>query len=252
MKIQYCSDLHLEFPINKSYLKENPIIPSGEILLLAGDIVPFARLQDEDDFFNFVADNYEETYWIPGNHEYYRSDIKERTGSFEEKIRTNVTLLNNTVVTYKEVRIVCSTLWSHIEQEKGPLVRQGMADFHLIKNNGSKISIEDYNLLHEQCIKFLRLSLLARGRNKTIVMTHHIPTFQNYPLKYKSSDLNSAFAVELFDLISESNADYWIFGHHHQPVTEFTIGHTLLTNNQLGYVAFEEHRQFNPEKNLTF
>jgi len=37
MKIQYCSDLHLEFWDNEFFLKHNPLIPCGEILLLAGD-----------------------------------------------------------------------------------------------------------------------------------------------------------------------------------------------------------------------
>ena len=53
MKIQYCSDLHLEFPVNKEYFITNPIKPEGEILLLAGDIIPFAEIAKENDFFNF-------------------------------------------------------------------------------------------------------------------------------------------------------------------------------------------------------
>ena len=38
MKIQYMSDLHLEFHENSMFLKQNEIPVTGEVLVLAGDI----------------------------------------------------------------------------------------------------------------------------------------------------------------------------------------------------------------------
>ena len=37
MKIQYMSDLHLEFNENLHYIKANPFHQKGDILVLAGD-----------------------------------------------------------------------------------------------------------------------------------------------------------------------------------------------------------------------
>ena len=81
MKIQYCSDLHLEFRDNKDFIGERPIKPIGEISLLAGDVVPFALIDKHNDFFNYVADHFQTTYWLPGNHEYYHSDVSKRSGT---------------------------------------------------------------------------------------------------------------------------------------------------------------------------
>lgn len=209
MLIQYCSDLHLEFPVNKKYLKANPIKPEGEILLLAGDIIPFAEIEKENDFFNFLSESFEHTYWIPGNHEYYRSDISERTGAFHERIRSNVSLLNNTAIEHKGVRFLFSTLWSKINPALEFVILKSMADFRLIKNNGRKLTVDDYDYLHGDCRAFLEEELSDAHNQRTNVVTHHIPTFFNYPDKYRYSELNTAFATELFDVIEPSNVDYW-------------------------------------------
>jgi predicted phosphohydrolase len=244
MKIQYCSDLHLEFPVNKRYLKANPIKPEGEILLLAGDIVPFTEIEKENDFFDFLSDSFEHTYWIPGNHEYYRSDITERTGAFHERIRSNVSLINNSTVQDQDVRLIFSTLWSKLDLTKEWVIKKTMADFHLVRKNGNKINVDDYNALHDKALTFVKSQLPIVDGKKTIVVSHHIPTFYNYPEKYRHSELSSAFATELFDLVEVSNVDYWIFGHSHEVVPDFKIGKTTLSTNQLGYVEYGEHLSF--------
>lgn len=106
-----------------------------------------------------------------------------------------------------------------------------MADFRLIKNNGNRISVDDYDHLHEDCRTFFVKELGNVTNQRTIVVTHHLPTFCNYPEKYRYSELNTAFATELFDLIEPSNVDYWIFGHSHEVVPDFKIGKTTLTTN---------------------
>ena len=244
MKIQYCSDLHLEFPENKALLKAKLLLPVGDILLLAGDIVPFAVMDKHNDFFDYVADNFEFTYWIPGNHEYYYSDITQRSGSFSENIRSNVVLLNNQAVIHEKTRFVFSTLWSRINPAYQFQIERGMSDFHVIKYNGYRFSADHFNQLHSDCINFLKPELEQAFDGKTIVVSHHMPTFMNYPPKFKGDVLNDAFAVELSELIELSQPAYWIFGHLHGNIPDFELGKTKVFTNQLGYVKRKEHTAF--------
>ncbi|RLD57987.1 MAG: metallophosphoesterase [Bacteroidetes bacterium] len=244
MKIQYCSDLHLEFPENKDFLELNPLRPNGDILVLAGDIVPFVIMEKYNDFFGYVSDNFEQTYWIPGNHEYYHSDIIERSGVLNEKIRGNVTLVNNVSIMCNNTKLIFSTLWSKIRPAYQWQIERGMSDFHVIKNNGFRFSADKFNQLHEESLAFIKKELNAEMPGKKVVATHHVPTFFNYPEKYKGDVLNDAFAVELSGLIEANGPEYWVYGHTHHNSDDFKIGKTELLTNQLGYVRHGEHASF--------
>jgi len=87
MKIQYASDLHLEFADNWRFLKENPLQVTGDILVLAGDI---GYLGDENyskhPFWDWASENYQQVIACMGNHEFYKYyDIANGPG-----VRTSV------------------------------------------------------------------------------------------------------------------------------------------------------------------
>lgn len=250
MIIQYTSDLHLEFPENKKFLAENPLKPIGDILVLAGDIMLFKTIVQHSDFFDYLSDNFKHTYWVPGNHEYYYFDINERSGTLNEKIRNNVSLVNNISLNHDGVQFIFSTLWSSLSPANQWRIMQSLSDFHVIANKGQKLNPDRYNELHTDSIRFIEKECLKHNAEKKVVVTHHVPTFQNYPEKYKGDVLNEAFATELHDLIAALNINCWIYGHHHHNCNDFKVSNTKMRTNQLGYIKYNENINFRDDASV--
>jgi predicted phosphohydrolase len=244
MKIQYCSDLHLEFPENQKYLKRNPLKVIGDILVLAGDVVTFRDLDKADEFIDFACDHYSAVYWVPGNHEYYGLDITSKPNPLYEKIRDNFFLVNNRSIAAGGVKLVLSTLWSRIDPRHEWDIQRSIADFSAIACSERKFTTRDFTVLHEESLRFLKEVFQEPGNEPVVVVTHHVPSLMNYPKIYKNSPLTEAFAVELFDVIEDSGAASWIYGHHHVNTPQFSIGQTKMLTNQLGYVHHYEHGSF--------
>ena len=250
MIVQYASDLHLEFSQNQRFLKTNPLQPKGDVLILAGDVVPFAALDKHDDFFDYLADHFETTYWIPGNHEYYQFDLAEKCGMINEAIRKNVHLVNNLTIINEGVRFIFSTLWSHISPSNESHLQRSINDFRVIKYNSDRFNVAQFNQQHDACLDFITQELQRTAVEKTVVVTHHVPTLINYPEKYQGTAINEAFVVELVDLIKTTQPDYWVYGHHHFNTPDFNIGTTQILTNQLGYVEYGGSQYFSTDKTL--
>lgn len=248
MYIQYASDLHLEFPVNEFYLERFPLHPKGDILVLAGDIVPFSQLDKHQDFFDWLSEHFKLTYWLPGNHEYYHFDLNKKQGRFKEAIRENIFLVNNVSVVHENVQLIFSTLWSKISVQNAFYIERNMSDFHVISVGEERFTADKCTQLHQESMAFIQSEITKSSALKKLVFTHHCPTFQYYPEKYKGSILNEAFATELSDYIESSGIDYWIYGHHHQNTPDFKIGKTILVTNQLGYVQMDEQKGFSVDK----
>jgi len=243
MRIQYCSDLHLEFERNNRYIANKPLTVCGDLLILAGDIVPLHDEFFSNPFFRFISDSYKQVFWVPGNHEFYHKDLKEFGRSYNIKLGSNINIVNNIELLYGNIQFIFSTLWSKISTLNEKIIEQSVSDFECITSRDKKIKAKDFNKLHNDCLSFIKHSL-GRQNVKTVVVTHHLPSsLCNSPL-HNYSPINEAFCVDLTEYIEGCNANFWIYGHNHFNQNPLYIGNTILLTNQLGYVHCNEHLSF--------
>jgi len=246
MKIQFCSDLHLEFYRNRKWINDNPLIPVGDILIVAGDTDYLGDGFGNKDFFKRISDDFEQSYIIPGNHEYYNGfDVSTALEKTNNKILDNVTLINNDTTEHNDVKLIFSTMWSLIEKHIHE-VTQRITDFHRIKYKGSTISVDEFNELHEKSFDFIKTEAVKEG--KKIVITHHLPSEFCNAEEFKNSTYNEAFCIDKTEFIEKSNIDYWIYGHSHRNMNDIELKGTNLVTNQMGYVAFDEHITFKRDR----
>ena len=253
MKIQYASDLHLEFPHNYSYLKRNQIKPVGDILILAGDIL---YLNDDNyvnhPFWNWVSENFRQVIVAVGNHELYKHyDLAKMPQGLVQSIRDNVKCYYNAVVRIDNIDFIISTLWAKIQFEEAYITEQSVIDFHRILYNGEPLTWDKFNQEHEKCFQFIKNEVLNSKAEHIVVVTHHVPSFQLSSPDFAGSQINGAFIVELDSYIKSSPIAYWIYGHSHRNIDK-KIGKTQCVSNQLGYVFHNEHLTFDPEKVIEF
>ena len=116
MKVQYASDLHLEFYDNAVFIAGTPFQAVGDVLLLAGDTLPLKEFDTYKGhrFFDWCADNYEKTLLVPGNHEYYHDNLAGYPDSWRKELRSNVWMCENESVRVGDTDFILSTLWSRI------------------------------------------------------------------------------------------------------------------------------------------
>lgn len=129
-------------------------------------------------------------------------------------------------------------------------VGSGLLDFCAIYFGDQRITVSDYNKLHAAAFEFIQTNVQESQADKKIVITHHVPSYAATIDYFRDSPLASGFTTELGNWISNTNIDYWIYGHSHCSI-ETTIGQTKLLSNQLGYLTMGEGEGYLPNKAIT-
>jgi hypothetical protein len=250
-RIQYVSDIHLEFYDKVPF----PLLvnPNARYLALAGDIGHPAHA-NYNAFFQHVSSNWDRVFYVPGNHEYYNKKpsnkwkyVKPQT--MEERdvdIRGVVSQYPNVHLLTPEspsihldnenIAIVGSTLWSHIPTELHGDIRRRMNDYNYIAKEGSAaIEEKDMNSLHKQHRGALMnaIQYWAFQKVPVCVITHHMPSFRLVSPKYADNPVNVAFASSCESLMMP-HVKGWIYGHTHNVCTGM-IRDTFTAVNSRGY-----------------
>lgn len=219
MRIRIMSDVHLEYQKNgpKYINKLKPNQKTDDILLLAGDIGnPTKKLYKF--FIKTMSELYREVIIISGNHEYYQhqlhpwtSDIKKYGLSMDSiedllfKIADefeNVHYLQKGELIVDDIRFLGCTMWT----PSHPMLTGLLNDYSIIPN----MTYELCKSLHEDHKSWLEEKLQDKEYKKTIVLTHHCPS---YSLLGKVGDTDPFYYSNLEYLMDK--IDYWICGHSH-------------------------------------
>jgi len=230
MKIQYISDIHLEF------LKNIPKIEKiGDVLVLAGDIgYPFSNIYK--DFLIDMNNKFNKIFLITGNHEFY--NLKNQRNKTSEEIsdhiiniiETNnldhITYLDDSYEEYEGVRFCGTTLWSKIDNSNYLI-----NDFTSIKDINIKLRNE---LFINSCI-FID-EMINESKLPIIMITHHLPSFKLIHSDFltdKYKNYNQCFASNC-DQYFKDPIKIWIFGHTHKEC-EAEINNIKFLCNPVGY-----------------
>lgn len=217
MKIQYISDIHLEY-LERSDIETltTSLTSRGEVLILGGDIGDPRQTDSRYRcFLESVCSKFKKVFVIAGNHEFYHSQIDMN----KAKIRKicceipNISFLDNSVEDYEGYRWIGSTQWSQIGSPDC-----SSNDFKNIEN----LDYEAYNRMHLDSVTFLNheLKTATQLNLKAIVITHHVPIYALTVPKFSTDsdkDRSQWCHGNLDDLVQEYNGIIkgWFYGHLH-------------------------------------
>ena len=253
MRIQILSDLHVECDGNTT----PPLAAGAELVILAGDLAPVHTRRVVDIAKRWAGAD--RILYVPGNHEYYGSDIEAgRRELARQCVEHGVTLLDRSAVTIDNVRFIGATLWTDFRLEASALgeawahheASQTVPDFigaiRDSKAPGGLLTTQETARRHGEDRAFIERELgKARDEGLTpLVITHHAPSPRCIRPWYEKSRWNPAFASNLDALIEKYEPVLWVHGHMHDPVDEW-VGTTRIIANPHGYSRVEGHT-FNP------
>lgn len=238
MRINYFSDIHLEFgPL------QAPDI-DADIIIAAGDI----GVQDQG--IDWLKSLNKPVIYVAGNHEFYKHEYRETLTLLDDKCRNSaIHFLENRSLIFKGVRFLGCTLWAdlYIEgEESAQALSKTLNDFKKIRYAENAFDANKFSQLHFYSKTWLEQQLALPFEGKTVVITHHAPSpwsWKDSPNKLK----RLAYCNDLRHLLHEYDITAWFHGHVHSRADYRIAGARILCNPR-GYLGKKMVKDFDQNK----
>lgn len=242
MKIQFISDVHLEFG--------NFDMPDKDcdVLIAAGDIgVGTEGLE-------WLQSLEVPVIYVAGNHEYWGFEITRLNGLFSEISKdSNVHHLEKNSVIIDGVKFIGCTLWTDFNECDDEALMQElesiMNDFRYIFLEESPISPQQLIEINHASKKWLDKELSKPHNGPTVVVTHHAPSINSWASD-EEDFLKYAYCNELESMLKDKQINLWVHGHIHRS-SDYTKHGVRVVCNPRGYKGYQLVDKFDPEKTIT-
>lgn len=236
MRVQYVSDIHLDFMPGRSkelvrnarHFLEHCSGEPAEVLVIAGDT---GEAETISPLLSAAAEMYENVVYVPGNHEYWGvkgySAVKDIISEVITR-HTNVHWLMDSHVTIGGQRFIGNTLW----YADTPEARMGVRNFRDFYRMPCTKSDPWMFVAHAKTVRYLRNSI----ESGDIVVTHMAPS--HISDQRPPDEFSCYYSTDLSGLILDTNPAIWIHGHIHTR-SDYTIGETRVLAAPYGYHGYE-------------
>ena len=264
MRVDVCSDLHLEFG--------DLTLPGGDILIISGDACE-ARYLDksaygpdsvhfafEDPrrkkgrfyrFFEEECSKYRKTILVMGNHEHYGGRFDRTYDQIRDNLPAHVQLMEKETTEIDGVLFVGATLWTDCNRGDGLTMfhlKNSMSDYRVITmKNGSiyhKLTPEHTAETHMRTKEYIEQVLRNNRERATplpvVMVTHHAPSKLSIKPEYEHDTLmNGGYSSDLSEImLDHPEILAWHHGHTHDTF-KYQIGNTWVLCNPRGYYGYE-------------
>ena len=250
MKAWIFSDLHLEIDPHFAFME----IPDADVCICAGDILDGGVIASLLWLGEFISPHMP-VIFVPGNHEYYRSSIKEglAAGYQLAKSHDNLFLLDGDALVVGGYRFIGATMWTNFNLHDDArlamaIARDELNDYHRIKLSKTpfkRFTPQESMYLHHLAAVNIDNAYRSQPDFPTVIISHHAPSLMSVPRHFLKDGLTPSFASRFEYRILEYGPILWVHGHIHSP-SDYLLGKTRVLCNPLGYPGETSRQSFNP------